>query len=342
MDVSQNNRKPWGEINGKSVGLLTISDGGSCRALLSDFGARLVQLWAPDRDGKLADIVLGHDKAEEYLAPESRYIGATCGRYANRIANAHFHLDGEDYQLQANEGEKQLHGGKDGFDSQVWKVTSASTTGVSFGLTSADGDMGYPGTLAAEASYTFTAPNTLEISFRAVVSDKPTVVNLVNHAYFNLAGQGSGSIDHHLLTIAADHYLAVDKDLIPVGNPTAVAGTPFDFRQQRPLDADVPPGGFDHNFCLTAQNQPQITAVDPVSRRGFKLWTDQPGVQLYTAGHFPSGYPGKNGARIGPRGGFAVETQRWPDSPNRPDFPSATLRPNEVYNHHMRFQFFAD
>ena len=340
--MTQINKQPWGAIKGKSVELLTISDGGSCRALLSDFGARLVQLWTPDRDGKLADIVLGHDRPDAYLAPESRYIGATCGRYANRIANARFDLDGQEYPLQANEGAKQLHGGKDGFDAQVWTVTSTSASAVSFALTSADGDMGYPGTLTAEVTYAFTAPKTLEISFRADVSDKPTVVNLVNHAYFNLCGQGSGAVDKQLLSIAADHYLAVDQDLIPVGNPKAVDGTPFDFRKQRALDADVPPGGFDHNFCLTAQNQPQITAVDPVSGRGFKLWTDQPGVQLYTAGHFPKGYPGKNGARIGPRGGFAVETQRWPDSPNRPDFPSATLRPKEVYTHHMRFNFFAD
>lgn len=340
--MQQIDRRPWGDVHGRTVELLAISDGGACRAVLSDFGARLVELWVPDSRGQLADIVLGHDRPVDYLAPESRYIGATCGRYANRIANARLQLEGEDIQLQANEGTKQLHGGKDGFDALIWTVTAVSPTSVSFGLTSPDQDMGYPGTLTAEVTYAFTAPKTLEIMFRAEVSGKPTVVNLVNHAYFNLAGQGNGPIDHHILSIAADHYLAVDQNQIPVGAPKAVAGTAFDFRRPRALNADVPTGGFDHNFCLTAQDQPQFIATEPKSGRGFLLWTDQPGVQLYTAGHFPKGYPGKRGERIGPRGGFAVETQLWPDSPNRPDFPSALLRPGECYRHHMRFNFVAE
>lgn len=331
----------WGTVGGKPVQRLAISDGENCHAILSDFGARLVQLWLPDADGTLADVVLGHDRAEDYLAPASRYIGATCGRYANRIAGARFTLKGQEIILQPNEGAKQLHGGAMGFDALVWDVTSASDRAATFRLTSADGDMGYPGTLTAEVTYAFTAPQWLEISFKATVADRPTVVNLVNHAYFNLAGQGSGPVDGQILQLAADHYLAVDPDLIPLGAPCPVKATPFDFRTPRRLDAAVPVGGFDHNFCLTRQSAPQIMAQDPISGRGFTLWTDQPGVQFYTAGHFPEGYPGKSGAKIGPRGGFAVETQRWPDSPNRPDFPSAILNPGETYSHQMIFTFFA-
>lgn len=331
----------WGRTAAGPARRVTIGDGGACQAVLTDFGARLVELWLPDKAGQRADVVLGHDRVEDYDTTASRYVGATCGRYGNRIAGARFVLDGQTHHLQANEGPNQLHGGAGGFDLRLWSLAWYRPDAAMFRLTSADGDMGFPGRLTAEVTYAFTAPACLEIRMTAQVADRPTVVNLVNHAYFNLAGQGSGPIDDHLLQLAAQSYLPVDQALIPLGAPVPVAQTPFDFRTARPLAASVPPGGFDHNFCLDAGTAPQITLVDPVSGRGLRLWTDQPGVQIYTAGHIPEGFAGKGGARLGARAGMAIETQRWPDSPNHPDFPSAVLRPGETYLHRMRFDFFA-
>lgn len=335
---------PWGATSAGPAKRLTIDDGAQCRAVLTDFGARLVELWLPDRDGGLADVVLGHDAVQDYDTPASRYVGATCGRYGNRIAGARFDLAGQTHVLDANEGAHQLHGGQGGFDTRPWALTNHSPTSASFQLSSPHGDMGYPGALTAQATYAFTAPARLEITLTARVMGAATVVNLVNHAYYNLSGQGSGPTDDHILTLAADHYLAVDAAMIPQGPPTPVNGTAFDFRTPRRLGAVVPPGGFDHNFCLTPSPPtlpPQITVQDPVSGRGFALWTDQPGVQLYTAGHIPPGFPGKRGARLGPRAGFALETQGWPNSPNRPDFPSTTLHPGQTYLHRMVFTFTA-
>lgn len=330
----------WGATSLGQASLYKISDGGNCHALVSDFGGRLVELWCPDRKGDLADIVLGHDSPAEYETRASRYIGATCGRYANRIQNGQFELSGDFYQLDQNEGKNHLHGGSGGIDAKIWTVVDASDRAVTLRLTSPDGDMGYPGTLEIGLRYEFSIKDRFEITMTARVRGKPTVLNLVNHAYFNLAGQGSGPIDDQLLRINADHYTPVDANLIPLGI-TPVQGTEFDFRSQRPLGKDVPLRGFDHNFCLHYGTQPQITAVDPVSGRGFSLWTDQPGVQLYTAAHIPQGLAGKAGKTLGPRAGFTLETQIWPNSPNRPDFPNAVLRPEGQYHHRMVFDFFA-
>lgn len=329
----------WGMTRRGPARKFAISDAGACRAVLSDFGARLVQLWLPDREGALADVVLGHDNIEDYDTPAGRFVGATCGRYANRIAGARFQLDGIEHHLVPNERQNQLHGGPVGFDLALWQVAEATERSVSFRLHSPDGDMGFPGDLNAGVTYAFTAPNRLEITLEAQVEGRASVVNLVNHAYFNLAGQGNGPIDGHVLRLAADRYLPVDTALIPAGPPAPVDGTPFDFRNPRRLDAAVPPGGFDHNFCLISQAAPQIALRDPSSGRGLTLWTDQPGVQVYTAGHIQPGTPGKSGAQVGPRAGLALETQRWPNSPNRPDFPSSVLRPGERYLHRMVFDF---
>lgn len=329
----------WGRCKAGLAHQVEITDGGQCRAVISDFGARLIELWVPSPKGESADIILGHDRVEDYETPETRFAGATCGRFANRIAKGQFRVDGTLTKVDQNEGENTLHGGHDGFDAKLWSISRATAHEVVFALTSADGDMGFPGALMAEVRYGFTAPHRLEITMTARVKGAPTVVNLVNHAYFNPAGQGSGTIDRQVLNIAADHYLPVDATLLPTGEVAPVAGTPFDFRPPRELGALVPEGGFDHNLCLTAQKAPQITARDPVSGRGFQLWTDQPGVQLYTAKHLPSGLAGKAGAKLGPRSGFTLETQHWPDSPNRPAFPPTLLRPGEVYQHQMVFTF---
>ncbi len=332
----------WGECQRGAVDLLTIGDGMSCTARIGTQGARLVQLWVPDRHGTPADIVLGHDLPAAYETPASTYFGATCGRYANRIAGGRFDLDGHTVHLDRNEGQNHLHGGTDGFDRQIWTVTQADDRAATLHLHSPDGAMGYPGALQASVTYAFTAPGELQITMTASVSGRPSVVNMVNHAYFNLAGQDGGTVASQLLQIDANTYLPVDAALLPQGPQASVAGTHFDFRTLRPIGADVPRGGFDHNFCLRASDGPSVVAVDPASGRALRLWTDQPGVQFYTGAHVPAGLVGKTGARLGPDHGFTLETQTWPDSPNRAEYPPATLRPGQTYRHQMRFDFSPD
>lgn len=330
----------WGDTEGAAGQVFTITDGAECTARIGVHGARLVQLWLPDRDGHLADVVLGHDAPADYESLANTYFGATCGRYANRIAAGRFVLEGQTVQLDLNEGANHLHGGRRGFDRSIWAVTGANDRSVSMQLHSPDGDMGYPGAVEVGVTYAFTAPARLEITMTGTVEGRPTVLNMVNHAYFNLAGQGSGPVNDQLLQIAADHYLPVDAALLPLGAPARVADTPFDFRAPRPIGALVPPGGFDHNFCLTRGADPAVMALDPASGRGLRLWTNQPGVQVYTGSYIPEGLPGKAGQALGPNSGFTLETQAWPDSPNRPDYPPATLRPGQSYHHHMRLEFF--
>lgn len=328
-----------GQIDGQQVQQATLEAGG-LKAVLLTWGARLSELWVPDRTGTHADIVLGHDNPKDWET-HGTYLGATCGRYGNRIAGGRFTLDGKTVQLDRNEGPKTLHGGTQGFDRKAWAIDSHSDTHVTFALTSPDGDMGFPGTLHATTTYRIDG-QTLTIEMTAT-TDAPTVVNLVNHAYFNLAGQGAGDIMGQHLQIEAAHYTPVDDQLIPTGEIRAVAGTAFDFRQTRSIGAQLPgPGAFDHNLCLSAPLgadglRPCLTATDPASGRRMRLSTNQPGVQLYTGAHFNG--PGKAGAHYPRFAGFAAETQRFPDSPNNPQFPSARLDPGETYRHLMRFDF---
>lgn len=328
---------PVGRIDGADHQQVTIGTNG-LKATLLTWGARLAELWVPDRKGILADIVLGHDKPADWET-HGTYLGATCGRYANRIAGGRFTLDGRTIQLDRNEGPKTLHGGTHGFDRKAWTIDSYSDTHVTFATTSPDGDMGFPGTLQARTTYRIDGP-TLIIEMTAT-TDAPTIVNLVNHAYFNLAGQGAGNVMGQHLQIEAAHYLPVDADLIPTGEVLSVANTAFDFRQPRPIGAKLPgPNAFDHNLCLSVPNdanglRPCLTATDPASGRRMRLFTTEPGVQVYTGAHFDG--PGKGGAHYPQFAGFAVETQRFPDSPNNPQFPSARLDPGQTYRHVMRF-----
>jgi aldose 1-epimerase len=328
-----------GTIDGVEVRAATLTGPGGLRVRLMTWGARLAELWVPDRAGRLADIVLGHDSLGDWQT-HGAYVGATCGRYANRIAGGRFTLDGRTIQLDRNEGENSLHGGSKGFDLKHWQIADHSDTHVTFTTTSPDGEMGFPGTLQARTTYRIDGA-TLTVEMTAV-TDAPTVVNLVNHAYFNLAGQGAGDVMDQFLQVEAGHYLPVDPELIPTGEVLSVKGTPFDFRQARPIGAALPgPGGFDHNLCLSAPPgadglRPCLEAVDPASGRRIRIRTSEPGVQLYTGAHF-AGSPGKSGARYPRFAGFAAETQRFPDSPNRPQFPGARLDPGQTYRHLMRF-----
>ena len=334
-----------GQIGGIDVRSATLSGPGGLRVVLLTWGARLAELWVPDRNGVLADIVLGQDTLADWQT-HGTYLGATCGRYANRIAGGRFSLDGRVVQVDQNEGAQHLHGGAAGFDLKIWEIDSHSDTHVTFAATSPAGEMGYPGAVTARVTYQIDGQDQggrLEIVMEAV-TDAPTIINMVNHAYFNLAGQGAGDVLGQLLQVDAGFYLPVDDRLIPTGDVLSVTGTAFDFRQMRPIGSVMPgPAGFDHNLCLSSPPatdglRPCLVAVDPTSGRALRLTTSEPGVQLYTGAHFNGG-PGKVGARYPRFAGFAVETQRFPDSPNRPHFPSARLEPGQTYRHFMRLDF---
>jgi aldose 1-epimerase len=330
-----------GRIDGADVHAATLTGAGGFAVKLLSFGARIAALWVPDRKGVLADIVLGQDSLEDWQA-RGQYLGATCGRYANRIAGGRFVLDGREVQLDRNDGDNHLHGGSSGFDIRPWLIASHSATHVTFALSSPDGDMGYPGALDVEVTYRI-ADLDLEIEMTAT-SDRPSVVNLVNHAYFNLAGHASGPVFGQRLRVEADHYVPVDAHLLPTGEVRSVAGTAFDFRHGRPIGQHLPgDGGFDHTLCLSGALNVDglrscLQACDPASGRSLRLFTTEPGVQLYTGAHF-DGSPGKAGARYPRFAGFAAETQRFPDTPNRPQFPPAHLAPGTTYRHRMVFDF---
>lgn len=334
----------FGQVNGVAVGAVVLGRAGGVQARVCTYGARLVELWVPDRAGVCADIVLGHADAAGYVATKA-YLGATCGRYANRIADGRFVLDGRAVQLDQNEGVKHLHGGRAGFDRKIWDIAEVSERSVTLTAVSADGEMGYPGRLAVQVRYWLDADDRLWITMEAG-TDAPTVVNMVNHSYFNMVGHGS--VMGQQLRLGATHYMPVDSDLIPTGEVRAVAGTAFDFTALRQIGADVPSDqGFDHNWCLTGPLEPKwgealrfcAEAVDPASGRRMEVWTNEPGVQFYTGAFLAGGMPGKDGAPIAPFSGFTLETQRFPDSPNRPQFPSARLDPGQRYRHLMAFDF---
>jgi aldose 1-epimerase len=330
-----------GQIGGADVHQVTLFGPRGLRLALLTWGARLAELWLPDRAGVLADVVLGHDSLADWQA-HGRYVGATCGRYANRIAGGRFMLDGHLVEVDLNEGANHLHGGAEGFDRKIWRIASHSDRHVTFETTSPDGEMGFPGTVAARTTYRITDVG-LDIVMEAT-TDAPTILNMVNHAYFNLAGQGSGDVMGHHLQIEADFYLPVTSTQIPTGEVLSVAGTAFDFRRARGIGDKLPgPGAFDHNFCLSAPVdadglRPCLVANDPTSGRCLRLRTTEPGLQLYTGAHF-AGAPGKAGTTYPRFAGFAVETQRFPDSPNNPHFPSARLAPGADYLHRMCLDF---
>ncbi len=292
------------------------------------YGGIITSITVPDRDGIRADIVLGFGSLDGYLR-DHPYFGAIVGRYANRIANARFTIDGVDYRLAANDGAHHLHGGRAGFDKQIWRgEPMPDANGVVFTLISTDGEEGYPGTLAVTISYQLTGSNALILDYRAT-TDKATHVNLTQHSYFNLAGEGSGAVlDHHLM-IDADRFTPVDAALIPLGTLSPVEGTRFDFRKMRAIGES-----FDHNWALN--HSPGVLhhvarAVEPLSGRTIDLSTTEPGLQLYTASYLDGTLVGKSGRPYQPHGGFCLETQHFPDTPNRPAFPSTLLRPGDTY-----------
>jgi aldose 1-epimerase len=346
-------KKVFGKTpDGEAVELYVLTNRSGAQAAIITFGGAVASLKVPDRTGKMADVVLGYDTLEGYVNDKSSF-GPIIGRYANRIGHAQFSLDGKSYKLAKNNGENSLHGGIKGFSKQVWAAEQHSAKdGQSLELSylSKDGEEGFPGNLNVTVTYTLTDANALRIEYSAT-TDKMTVVNLTNHSYFNLAGEGSGDILGTMLTIQADKFTPVDAGMIPTGELRSVQGTPFDFRQPTAIGVRILQGdeqlklgnGYDHNFVVRdgggASAVLAARAVDPSSGRVLEVWTTEPGVQLYTGNFLDGTTPGKAGKRYAPRTAFCLETQHYPDSPNKPSFPSVVLKPGERYHTVTTYQF---
>jgi aldose 1-epimerase len=325
--------------DGTGVDIYTLTNASGLEARVMTYGAILVSMKIPDRKGVPADVNLGFDTLEGYLSTHP-YFGAIIGRYANRIAKARFTLAGVEYHLAPNNNGNTLHGGLKGFDKVVWKaepVKSAHGTGVKLTYLSKDMEEGFPGNLAVTVVYTLTDANELEIRYEAT-TDKTTILNLSNHAYWNLKGEGRGDILGHRLQIEADRITAVDSptNLIPTGEILAVAGTPFDFTSPHAIGERIAQveGGYDHDFALRSGGGTLALAArveEPESGRAMEIWTDQPGIQLYTGNFLDGTVVGKGGKAYGKHFAFCLETQHFPDSPNHPNFPSTVLEPGQTY-----------
>lgn len=329
---------------GKKVTLYTLYSRTGMTARLTDFGAILISLTAPDRHGRFEDITLGYEPLDGWIADKS-YLGATVGRYGNRIAGGRFTLDGKTYQLATNDGPNHLHGGIKGYNKIVWQAEpfeNDHAVGVRFKYTSPDGEEGYPGTLKNEVIYTLTDRNELKIEFLAT-TDKPTLCNPVHHTYWNLTGDPRQTILNHILTINADRYLPVGKLPIPTGTLCPVRGTPFDFTIPTPIgDRINQAGGYDHNWVLRNQSGTLDLAAkvyEPHSGRMMSLYTNQTGMQFYSGLFLDGSITGKKNIKYKKYTGLCLETQAWPDSPNQPHFPSCVLRPGETYHHVMVHKF---
>jgi len=329
------------------VTLYTLTNAKKLRARIIDYGAILVSLEVPDRDGKLADITLGFDDLDSYIK-RNPLFGAVVGRYANRIENAKFTLNGVEYKLTANAGKNHIHGGrKKRFDKVIWKgrqFQSDKGAGVRFTYLSKDGDEGFPGNLNCTVTYTLTNNNELKISYEAT-TDKPTIINLTNHSYFNLAGAGNGNVLGHKITINANRFTPADKALIPTGEIRSVKGTALDFTKPRTIGSRIEQltqtRGYDHNYVLNSSSGSLALAArvyEPTGGRVMEVYTTEPGMQFYTANGMKD-LRGKSGKLYHRHYGFCLETQHFPDSPNKPNFPSVVLRPGETYSTETVFKF---
>lgn len=336
--------------DGTVIEAFTLYNTQGASAKVITYGATLTELHVPDKNGKMGDVVLGFDNLEAYVKGPQPYFGATIGRYGNRIANGKFTLDGKEYQLATNNGPNSLHGGPTGFDKRVWTAEPVDVmigAAVRFTYLSKDGEENYPGNLTVEVTYILTNSNQLNIVYNAE-TDKDTVVNLTNHSYFNLSGDGSGNILKYLLYLDADKYTPVDPTLIPTGEIAGVANTPLDFRKPTEIGAHIGEikgiGGYDHNFVLNGKaGKTRIAAEvsDPASGRHMTVWTTEPGVQFYSAIGLNGSIKGKGGVAYEKYGAICLETQHYPDSPNHPNFPSTVLRPGMHFQSETTYNFSA-
>ncbi len=329
-------------VDGKPTDLFVLKNTQNAQAMLTNYGGRIVGLWVPDKHGKLFDIVPGFDSIKTYVNLKEPYFGAIIGRFGNRIAKGKFTLDGKEYTLAKNNGPNTLHGGKKGFQNVVWDGKMMGSNSVQFSYLSKDMEEGFPGNLQVHVTYTLKNDNSLEIEYTAT-TDKKTVINLTNHAYFNLNGEGSGTINNHLLQINADNYTPVDSTLIPLGINKPVKGTPFDFSKPVAIGTKVTDNneqlkagkGYDHNFVLNKNTGKGLfkaaTVVSDKSGIVMEIFTDQPGLQFYGGNFMRSRNTFKSGAKDDHRTAFCLETQHFPDSPNQPDFPSTVLEPDKKY-----------
>lgn len=344
-------KESFGENSfGEVVDLFTLTNKNGMRARIMTHGATLVSLEVPDKSGTTADIVLGHDTAAEY-AEDTPYFGATVGRFANRIKDGRFTLEGKEYTLAQNNGPNALHGGLRGFDKVIWAAEpQEEKNAVRMTYVSADGEEGFPGEVTVSVTYTLTDANELKLDYAAQTT-APTPFNITNHTYFNLAGHDRGKAVDHIMTIHADHFLPTDETAIPFGEESSVEGTPFDFRTPHVIgeriDADHEQlrfaGGYDHSWCLNKEASDILSLAarteDPQSGRVMETYTTEPGVQFY-AGNFLDGtLKGKGGCMYVRRGGFCLETQHYPDSPNQPQFPNCILQPDAPFRSQTVYAF---
>jgi len=338
------NKEQFGEIDGKIIDIYTLTNRNGAEIKITTYGGIVTSFKLPDRNGNLADVVLGYDNLADYLKMNP-YFGSTIGRYGNRIGQAKFILDNQEYNLAQNDGPNNLHGGVKGFDKVIWDaepVTGNESVSLKLHYLSKDGEEGFPGNLDVLVIYTLTNENALQIDYSAS-TDKATVVNLTHHTYWNFAGEGSGDILNHELTLNAETFTPVDSGLIPTGEIIPVEGTPMDFRTAtaigKNIDADYEQlkiaGGYDHNWVLNKAEMNQLTLAakvyEPSSGRTMEIYTTEPGIQFYSGNFLDGRIIGKNGHKYNFRNGFCLETQHYPDSPNKPDFPSVVLRPGEIY-----------
>lgn len=347
--------KSFGKLpDGREARLFTLRNENGFTVEISDFGGTIVKLLAPDRHGQFQDVALGFDSVDGYAQP-GPYFGCTIGRCGNRLAHGRFSLDGRQYQLATNNNPAgipcHLHGGPGGFDKVLWEADANSSPATQLRLRylSRDGEEGYPGNLAATVEFSVTADNALRIDYSAT-TDRPTIVNLTNHSYFNLAGEGAGTVLGHVLTLNASRYTPVSAGLIPTGQIASVADTPFDFRAPHTIGERIDraneqlrfAGGYDHNFVLDHGGGSlglTATVLEPQSGRELEVLTTEPGVQLYSGNFLDGTVRGKNGHAYARRTGFCLETQHFPDSPNHPSFPSIVLRPGETYRSTTVYRF---
>jgi aldose 1-epimerase len=337
--------------DGKPVDLYTLTNQHGMEIRVMSYGGIVLSLRVPDKNGQFDDVTLGYESLDGYLK-KTAYFGAIIGRYGNRIANGKFTLDGKEYTLAKNNGPNSLHGGLKGFDKVVWEAEpfeNPNGAGVVFKYMSADGEEGFPGNLKARVTYTLTDQNELVLAYHAT-TDKATPINLTNHTYFNLAGDGKGDILGHVLTLNAERFTPVDNTLIPTGELWSVKDTPFDFTKPAVIGARIHDqneqllfaGGYDHDFVINRQGPGLALAArveEPTTGRVMEVFTTEPGVQFYSGNFLDGTITGKGGHVYKPRTGFCLETQHYPDSPNKPEFPSTILRPGETYDSKTAYKF---
>jgi aldose 1-epimerase len=338
-------------VDGKQTGLYTLTNEAGSEVTITNYGAKIVSLMVPAKDGRLIDVVLGHPSIDEYLTSEEPYFGAVCGRTANRIAGGRFCLDGVEYKLAVNNGPNSLHGGLKGFNAVVWDVKNVSSQSIELFYLSPDGEEGFPGNLSVTITYILTEDNALEMHYRAT-TDKTTILNLTNHSYFNLSGEGDPYIGDHILLLNADEYLPTDATAIPYGDPAPVIGTPMDFTKPQEIGSRINDDfeqlhfgkGYDHTYIINKIDSDKgyhYAGYCQSPKTGIKMemYTTEPGLQLYTGNWMTGRFTAKNGHCYPERSAVCFETQHFPDSINKPSYPSVVLHPGEEFNSRTTYKF---